>query len=196
MKKLLITGFEPFGGQVINPSWESVLKLSDTIGNYQLYKMQIPTVFNRASQLVIQRVTELSADAVICVGQAGGRKAVNLEVVAINLQETNSFDNEGNAPKNTPIVKDGPVAYFCTLPVRKMLENIVCEGVNCSLSYSAGTFVCNDVLYSLLHRFSDSDKQIGFIHLPFLPEQASEGVASMTLDEMVKALEIAIKTLT
>lgn len=195
MKKLLITGFDPFGGETINPSWEAVKELPESIGDYRLTKMEIPTVFGTAAQKVIAAAEELQPDVILCVGQAGGRRAVTPEVVAINLQEAGIKDNAGNQPVNTPVVTQGPAAYFSTAPVREMVKAIASEGIPASLSYSAGAFVCNDVLYRLLHHFNGSATRAGFIHVPFLPQQAKDNQPSMLQEQIVKALTLAISAL-
>ena len=195
MKKLLITGFDPFGGQTVNPSWEAVKELPESIGDYRLTKMEIPTVFGAAAQKVIATAEELRPDVILCVGQAGGRRAVTPEVVAINLQEAGIQDNAGNQPINMPVVPSGPAAYFSTEPVREMVKAIASDGIPAALSYSAGAFVCNDVLYRLLHHFNGTDTRAGFIHVPFLPQQAKENQPSMPQEQIVKALTLAISAL-
>ena len=195
MKKLLITGFDPFGGQLVNPSWEAVRCLPEQIGAWQLTKLQLPTVFDRAGQMLVQAARELGADAVISVGQAGGRRGITPEVVGINLREARIPDNAGQQPVNVPVVPSGPEAYFATLPVREMVRAMEAAGLSCSLSYSAGAFVCNDVLYTALHAFRGTSVQAGFIHVPFLPEQAGDGVPSMTLEDIVRGLSLAVEAL-
>lgn len=194
-RRLLITGFDPFGGGTINPSWEAVNRLPDTVGNYAVTKMQIPTVFGRAAEAVLAEAEKLRPHAVISVGQAGRRAGITPEVIGINLREAKIQDNEGNQPVNVPVIPGGPDAYFATLPVREMVAAMEQAGVPTSLSYSAGTFVCNDVLYTLLHRFHGSGTLAGFIHVPFLPEQAPEGVPSLTLEEIIRGLTAAIEAL-
>lgn len=193
MKKLLITGFDPFGGETVNPSWETVRLLPERIGAYTLTKLQIPTEFHRASAAVLAAAQTLQPDAILCVGQAGGRAGVTPEVVGINLREASIADNAGFRPENEPVIPDGPAAYFVTLPVRQMVEAIRNAGLPASLSYSAGAFVCNDVLYTVLHHYSGSGLPAGFIHVPFLPEQAKEGVPSLPLERIVEALQAAIE---
>ena len=195
MKKLLISGFDPFGGEVINPSYEAVKLLPDMIGEYELTKIELPTVFGRAAKIMIEKIEEIRPDAVICVGQAGGRRGITPEVIGINLREAKIADNAGNMPQNEPVREGAPDGLFSTLPVREMVEAIKNEGLPASLSFSAGAFVCNDLLYSLLYEFKDSNIKIGFIHVPFLPEQAKDGVPSMTLSEIVRGLSAAIECL-
>lgn len=195
MKTLLITGFDPFGGEIINPSWETVKRLPDEIGPYRLHKMQIPTRFGVAAEKVLETARAIVPDVIISVGQAGGRKGITPEVVAINLQEASIADNAGCQPTDVPVIANGPAAYFSTLPVRRMVERIGETGITAHLSFSAGAFVCNDVMYTLLHHFQGTQVQCGFIHVPFLPEQARENVPFLSLDEMVKGITAAIAAL-
>ena len=195
MKKLLITGFEPFDGQTINPSWQSVLALEDKIGDYSLTKLEIPTVFKGGANAVIEKAEEINPHAIICVGQAGGRNAITPEVIAINLMDANIADNAGYKPINESIFTNGENAYFSNLPIREMVEAINKEGIPAKLSYSAGAFVCNEVMYTLLHKFKDSSVKVGFIHVPFLPEQTDGTKPSLEKEQIIKALTVAIKTL-
>lgn len=195
MKKLLITGFDPFGGASVNPAREAVMALPDVVGDYALTKLEIPTVFGLAAETVLRAAEALCPDVILCVGQAGGRAAITPEVVAINLREASIPDNLGYTPQNQPVVADAPAAYFSTLPVRAMAESVKAAGIPCSLSYSAGVFVCNDLLYTLLHHYDGTDTRVGFVHIPYLPEQAGEGVASLPLEDAVRGLTAAIQAL-
>ena len=193
MKKLLISGFEPFGGEKINPSWEAVRCLPDIIGEYSLTKIRIPVVFGDAAQEVIRIAKEVSPDAIICVGQAGGREAITPELVALNLKYASIPDNLGNQPKDEPIIEGGERAYFSTLPVRKMAERVQDFGIMSQVSYSAGAYVCNDVLYTLLGYFEGTKTRVCFIHVPYCEEQGK--TPSMTMDDIVKGLKIAIENI-
>lgn len=195
MKQLLITGFDPFGGASVNPAREAVMALPDVVGDCALTKLEIPTVFGLAAETVLRAAEALCPDVILCVGQAGGRAAITPEVVAINLREASIPDNAGNQPKNMPVVENAPAAYFSTLPVRAMAEGVKAAGIPCSLSYSAGVFVCNDLLYTLLHHYDGTDTRVGFVHIPYLPEQAGEGVASLPLEDAVRGLTAAIQAL-
>lgn len=195
MKRLLITGFDPFGGETVNPSWEAVKLLPDEIGSYKLTKIQIPTVFEIAGNKILETAEQLCPDVILSIGQAGGRSAVTPEVIGINLREARIPDNAGNQPVNTPVVKEGPAAYFSTVPVREMVDRIKAAHLPGALSYSAGAFVCNDVLYTLLHHCAGTQVLAGFIHVPFLPEQAKENVPSLPLNEIVRSLIAAIEAL-
>ena len=191
MKKLLITGFDPFGGETINPSWESVKLLPDEIGDYSLTKLEIPTVFKKGAQKLLDLATTLCPDAIICVGQAGGRSEITPELVGINLRFAKIPDNNGYKPVDEPIKALGKNAYFSTLPVRKMADAINKAGIDSKVSYSAGAYVCNDVLYSLLAHFENTKTRIGFIHVPYCTEQGKE--PSMEIENIVKGLCAAIK---
>lgn len=195
MKKLLITGFDPFGGERINPSWEAVKLLDDIIGEYRLIRLQLPTVFGKAARLLLETAEREQPHAILSVGQAGGRKGITPEVIGINLREAGIPDNDGLQPVNVPVVPGGPAAYFSSLPVREMAEAMKAGSIPCGLSYTAGAFVCNDVLYTVLHHFHETPVRAGFIHVPFLPEQAGDGVPSLPLETIVQGLTLAISAL-
>ena len=192
MKRLLITGFDPFGGAKINPAWEAVKLLPEQVGKYALCKLEIPTVFGLAAQRVLQKAEELKPQVILCVGQAGGRSAVTPERIGVNIRDARIPDNAGNQPRGKFCVPEGPAAYFATVPVMAMEEAIRAAGLPATVSNSAGAFVCNDVLYTLLHRYAGTDVKVGFIHVPYLPEQ---GTPSLPLADTVKALIAAIEAI-
>ena len=193
MKTLLITGFEPFGGEQINPSWEAVSRLPNQINGYALTKLLISVVFGVAAENVLRAAEELHPDVILCIGQAGGRSAITPELVAINLRYAKIPDNEGFEPKDEPIIAGGTCAYFSTLPVRQMAEAVNNAGVASQVSYSAGAYVCNDLLYTLLAHFEGSQTRVGFIHIPYCKEQSKE--PAMEISEMVKGLTVAIENI-
>ena len=193
MKKLLITGFDPFGGETVNPSWEAVSRLKNEIGDFELHKLQIPTVYVKAAERAIECAERVCPDVILCIGQAGGRALVTPEVVAINLCEGNIADNEGNMLCGVPAIEGAPAAYFSTFDARKIVSALKEQGIPAALSYSAGAFVCNDTLYRLLHHFRNSEIKIGFIHIPYSTEQNKE--PSLSLDEIVKGLTVAIESI-
>ena len=192
MKKLLITGFDPFGGQSVNPSWEAVKRLPDTVGGYTLYKLNIPTQYALASQLLLETADSFRPDVILSIGQAGGRAAVTPERIAVNIRDAGIADNAGVLCNGGRIAPDGPAAYFVTVPVEAMADAIRAAGLPAAVSNSAGTFVCNDVLYSVLHRYAGTPVRAGFIHVPFLPEQ---GTPCLPLAQIVDALTAAIAAL-
>ena len=192
MKKLLITGFDPFGGEKINPSWEAVRRLPACIGEYEVHKMQIPTVFGLAAQKVLETAEQIQPDVILCVGQAGGREAVTPERIGINVRSARIPDNAGNQPQEERIEAHGVDGIFSTVPVAAMAQAIRDAGLPGMVSNTAGTFVCNDTLYTLLHHFQGTPVRAGFIHVPYLPEQRSP---SMTLDQITAALTAVITVL-
>lgn len=194
-KKLLITGFEPFHGGTVNPSWEAVAALPEQIGEWELTKLRIPVIFGEAGEAVLKKAETLGPDVILCVGQAGGRNAVTPEVLAVNVKDAPFPDNAGQLPVREPVVPGGECAYFSTVPVRNLVRKVREAGISCRLSYSAGVYVCNDVLYRVLERYHGTETKAGFVHVPFLPEQAGEGQPSMTLEEMTRALTAAVMAL-
>ena len=189
-RKLLITGFDAFGKGTINPSWEAVKRLPDSIGDFELCKLEIPTVFGIAAEKVMEAAREFNPDVILCVGQAGGRDAVTPERIAVNIRDAKIPDNTGNQPVGQFVAEDGPAAYFSTVPVMAMAQAIREAGIPGAVSNSAGAFVCNDTLYCLLHHCAGTDVKVGFIHVPWLPEQ---GIPSLPLARTVAALEAAIR---
>ena len=197
MRKILLTGFEPFGGESVNPSWEAVLRVQEPEG-IRLYKQQVPTEFETCVPVVRKAIDAFLPDAVLCVGMAGGRDAVTPEMVAINMDDARIPDNAGKKPCGQWIVPGGPAAYFTTLPARQIAETIEESGVNARLSYTAGTFVCNHLLYGLLHLAAEEYPcmKVGFLHIPMLPEQAAGTTQpSMPLEQSAAALCAAVKVI-
>lgn len=193
MKKLLITGFEPFGGEKINPSMDAILSLPPQIGDYRLIKLVLPVVFGKAAELAIRSASEHAPDVILCVGQAGGRSAITPELVGINLKNATIPDNENNLPTDEPIIKNGSTAYFSTLPVRKLVNALKNAGIPSYVSYSAGAYVCNDLLYSLLAHFDGSSTKVGFVHIPYSDDQQKQ--PSMNITEIVRGLTVMIDAL-
>lgn len=188
-KKLLITGFEPFNNEEINSSFLAVEQLDDKIGDYNLTKLLVPVVYGKAFDTVYRKVEELKPDAILCVGQAGGRKNVSLEKIAINYRSSAIYDNEGNKYQGVKIDENSCDGFFVNLDIERLAKIS-----NSEVSLTAGSFVCNDLLYMLLNHYGSTIK-IGFIHVPFLPEQAKEKNISMELEEMVKKLTLIIENL-
>ena len=197
MMKILVTGFDPFGSESVNPAYEAVKLLPDVIAGAQLIKLEIPTIFTKSIQVVKDAVKTYHPDMVINVGQAGGRACVSVEKVAINLAEARIPDNAGDEPHDELLEADGPAAYFSTLQVTKMVQNVKAHDLPCEISYSAGTYVCNSIMYRVLHLASKEypNMKAGFIHVPYSCEQAAKKngyVASMPLETIAKSLEYAI----
>ena len=192
MKKLLITGFDAFNAQSVNPSWEAVQRLPDTIGEYELCKLQLPTLYREAARMLLEKAEEICPDVIISVGQAGGRDAVTPERIAVNIRAARIGDNAGILLDGERIAPEGPAAYFATLPVEAMRDAIREISVPGAVSNTAGAFVCNDVMYSALHRYAGTAVRCGFIHVPYMPEQ---GQPNLPLQRTVDALVAAIGVL-
>lgn len=191
-RTLLITGFDTFGGAGVNPSWEAVKLLPGKIGEFTVHKMEIPTVFGRAARTVLQKAEEIQPDVILCIGQAGGRNAVTPERIGVNIRDAKIADNAGYQPEGELIAPEGPAAYFSTVPVKEMAQAIRDAHIPGAVSNSAGAYVCNDTLYSLLHHFAGTTTKVGFIHVPYLPQQ---GEPNLPLEKIVSALEAAILVL-
>ncbi|MES2943966.1 MAG: pyroglutamyl-peptidase I [Pseudomonadota bacterium] len=192
---VLLTGFDAFGGASVNPSWLAVQALdTQVIAGHTIVAAQLPTEFE-ASLIGLKALLKLHPPAlVICTGQAGGRSAISLERVAININDARIADNAGNQPIDVPVIAGGPAAYFTTLPIKAMLETLIRAGIRAEISQSAGTFVCNHVFYGLMQALEGSRRKNicrgGFVHLPCLPEQGSP---SMPLPDMVRGLGLMIE---
>ena len=195
--KLLITAFEPFGGETVNPALEAVLLLPDVIAGADIIKLTIPTVFGKSAAVAAEALAFHMPDAIICIGQAGERSAITPERVAINVDDARIADNEGNQPVDQPIIPGGPDAYFATLPIKAMVKAIANAGLPAAVSNTAGTFVCNHLMYHILHLMKEKYPGMvgGFIHVPYLVEQAQrqkEPCFGMALSDIVNGLTAAI----
>jgi pyroglutamyl-peptidase len=194
---LLLTGFEPFGGEAVNPSIQVAQALHGRrIGGVQVVAIQLPCVFGRALEVLTAALNRSAPQLVLALGQAGGRVDLSLERVAINVDDARMADNAGAQPVDEPVQHGGPAAYFSTLPIKAMVAAVRAAGLPASISQSAGTFVCNHVFYGLMHRLqSCPGVRGGFMHLPLLPEQAARlgGMASLPLDAMVDGVQVALQ---
>ena len=199
---LLLTGFEPFGGDAVNPS-EQVARSLDgrTINSVTVHSEVLPVESGRGPAALIQAIQRIRPDAALCLGVAVGRAALSVERVALNLLDYRIPDNSGVQTRDQPILPNGPAAYFATLPVRRICEAIQSAGVPVELSLSAGSFLCNQVFYETLHYLASNRLAIpaGFIHLPALPEQAAakDGgkTPSMSLETVLKGIVAAIEVM-
>ena len=198
MRTVLITGFEPFDGEAVNPSWEVVSRLDNAIiGGCRVVARQLPCVFGEALIELNAAIDSLSPTLGLSVGQAGGRTDISVERVAINVDDARIPDNRGNQPVDTPIVRNGPAAWFSSLPIKAIVSALRDAGIPASVSQTAGTFVCNHVMYGLLHKLSGiPEAKGGFIHIPYLPQQAAAhpGAPSMAAETVRQGLELAIAT--
>ena len=192
---VLVTGFEPFGGGSVNPSWLAAQALDGrTVGGHKIVGASLPTVFDAAIVTLRELLLSHRPALVLCTGQAGGRGAISLERVAINVNDARIPDNAGAQPVDTPVVEGAPAAYFTTLPIKAMLASLLDAAVHAEVSQTAGTFVCNHVFYGLMHELATRPELAhtrgGFVHVPWLPGQ---GQPAMPLEEIVHGLQLAIE---
>ena len=194
--KILVTGFDPFGGETVNPALEAVKSLPSEIHGAEVHWVAIPTVFYQSAEVLEAEIVRHQPDVVLCIGQAGGRASLTPERVAINQDDARIPDNQGNQPIDTPIRLDGQAAYFSTLPIKAMVQAIKEEGLPATVSNTAGTFVCNHLMYQALYL---ADKKFphmraGFMHIPYMTEQVinKPNTASMNLTDIVRGIEAAI----
>lgn len=193
---VLLTGFEPFGGESVNPSWLAVQALhGKQIAGHRVVAAQLPTVFDASLATLDGLLRAHKPVLVICVGQAGGRAALSLERVAININDARIADNAAAQPIDTPVIAGAPTAYFSSLPIKAMCVAVLKAGIAAEISQTAGTFVCNHVFYGLMHQLATrrglARTRGGFIHVPYLPEQ---GAPSMPVEDISRGLGVAVRT--
>lgn len=198
--KILLTAFEPFGGETMNPALEAVKRIADHVGDTEVIRLTVPTVFYKSITVVSAAIETEKPDAVLCIGQAEGRCELTPERVAINLDDARIPDNEGNQPIDRPIFDDGAPAYFSTLPIKAMVRSIRNAGIPASVSNTAGTFVCNHLMYGLLYTLEKQHHGVrgGFMHVPLAPGQAanrSTPVPTMSVQDIVSGIEAAIQAI-
>lgn len=193
--KILITGFRPFNGQPVNPSWQAVRGMAEQPG-VTLIRRELPVEYFTSRELLNGLIDEFEPDCVLCTGQAGGRAKVSIERVAINLCEASIPDEAGVLLKDAPIVPGGESAYFATYPHEQMLEALNAAEIPAAYSFSAGAYICNHVMYTALEaaRMRHPRMIAGFIHLPFLPEQTQDQ-PSLPLDVQIRALETIVRSI-
>lgn len=197
--KILVTGFDPFGGEPINPAIETVKRLPDTIAGAEIIKLEIPTVCHKSLRVIDETIAKCDPDVILSIGQAGGRPDITVERVGINVDDCRIPDNEGNQIIDEPVYPDGPAAYFVTIPIKAMVQKIQDQGIPASVSNTAGTFVCNHVTYGVCHLVATKypGKRSGFIHIPYLPQQVTDkkNMPSMSQDLLVEGITAAIEAI-
>lgn len=197
--KILVTAFDPFGGEKINPASELVKRLPSVIAGAEIVKLEVPTAFHHSAEIMAGKARELKPDVILNIGQAGGRTGITPERVAINQDDARIKDNEGNQLIDEIIQADGPAAYFSTLPIKAMVQAIKAVGLPAYVSNSAGTFVCNHLMYQTLYFIEKEMPQAigGFIHIPYMMEQVASKPhePAMSLDDMVRGLVAAIQAI-
>ncbi|MCC8099659.1 MAG: pyroglutamyl-peptidase I [Clostridiales bacterium] len=195
MKTILLTGFDPFGADAVNPSWEALTLLPDQVEGVCLVKRRLPVAYDRVAGLLAQAVEEVRPDAVLCVGQAGGRTGLTPELAALNWRDSALADNDGVRYDGVPICPEGPAAYFATVPVKEMVAAIQAAGIPAALSCSAGAYVCNSTLYHLLRLLEERYPTVegGFLHVPYACGQVlcRPGAPSLPLPLIAKGIQAA-----
>jgi pyroglutamyl-peptidase len=192
----LVSGFEPFGGEAINPSAEALHRLPPKLGPLAIETRLLPTAFERSVVAMDQAIAALRPDIILAVGQAGGRNSLSIERAALNIADAAGPDNDGAQPIDRPVVPGGPAAYFATLPIKAAVAALRHAGLPAEVSNSAGSFVCNALFYAVMHRVATRSLRCraGFLHVPYLPRQAAamRGVGSMALEHMVQGIQIIL----
>lgn len=198
--KILVTGFDPFGGESVNPAIEAVKMLPESINGAEIIKLEIPTVNHKSLEKIEAAILQYKPDVILSIGQAGGRADITVERIGINIDDNRIPDNEGNQPIDMPIFEDGENAYFVNIPIKRMVNSIRKVGVPASVSNTAGTFICNHVTYGVKYLIEKKyhGKKSGFIHIPYLPEQVVDkpGQPSMALESIVKGIIAALEAIT
>ena len=196
MTTVLLTGFEPFGGETTNPSWSTVQEVARTwSGPENVVAVELPVDFAAVDRALLDALEQVRPDLVICVGRAGGTATLAVERIAINVDDARIPDNHGSQPIDEPIVADGPAAYFSTLPIKAAVAELDRLGVAAVVSQTAGTYTCNHVFYRLMHTLEGTDVRCGFVHVPFAPEQTvGTTTASMPIETMVRGLTAILAT--
>lgn len=199
MKTILVTGFDAFGGESVNPSEEILSLLPSQIGEWHIQTVVLPTVFYDAGQILQEALAQYRPQYLVSIGQAGGRSMISLERIAINVDDARIADNKGQTPIDQPIERTGPSAYFATLPIKRLLKRLVSQGIPASISNTAGTYVCNHVMYHGLHLQAKAypNMKVGFIHIPYLPEQVTDKphLASMSRSLILDGITLVLEEL-
>ncbi len=199
-KMILVTGFEPFGKEKINPSYEAVKLLPGQIGQWKLKKLELPVGFKESAKVLKKAVEVCTPDVLLCLGQAGGRNAITIERIAINIKDSRMADNFGIIPEDEKIIIDGPDGIFSNLPIKKMMKSVTDHNIPCFVSNTAGTYVCNTVLYHALYLCQNKypGMRAGFVHVPFIYEQLTQTKSNypgMRLTDIMEALEYMIEAI-
>lgn len=192
MKKLLLTGFDPFAHYNINPSWEAVKALPEVIGSFSVHKMLLPNIYGTAGRLLLEEAERIKPDVILMTGMDSGSTKLHIDTVAVNLRDALIEDNKGTKPWGEPVVPGAPAAYFATIPVHKLVARLQCP---VHLGYCTGGYVCNDIFYMAARHFAGSNVKVGFIHVPLLPEMVFDEKLALPLEETVKILRQIIEEL-
>lgn len=195
MKKLLLTGFDPFAHYNINPSWEAVKALPDVIGNFAVAKLMLPNIYGTAGRLLVEEAERIKPDVILMTGMDSGSTKLHIDTVAVNLRDALIEDNKGTKPWGEPVVPGAPAAYFATIPTHALVKRLQKQGCPVHLGYCTGGYVCNDIFYMAARHFAGSNVKVGFIHVPLLPEMVFDEKLALPLEETVKILRQIIEEL-
>lgn len=195
MKSLLLTAFDPFAHYTMNPSWEVVQALPETINNYHTHKLRLPNIFGLAPRLLLEEAQRVQPDVILMTGMNSGTTKIDINLAALNIKDALIEDNMGRKPWNEPILADAPAAYFATIPVHEIVRSLRAQKLPVQLEFASGGFVCNDIFYLTLHAFHDTDTKVGFVHVPLLPEMVMDESMALPLEKTTEVLQAIIKEL-
>lgn len=195
MKSLLLTAFDPFAHYTLNPSWEAVKVLPETINNYHIHKLRLPNIFNLAPRLLLEEAERVQPDVILLTGMNSGSTDVEINLAALNIKDAFIEDNMGHRPWNEPILSGAPAAYFATIPVHEIVRSLRAQKLPVQLAFASGGYVCNEIFYRAAHAYAGTTTRVGFVHVPLLPKMVFDESMARPLDETVKILEKIISCL-
>lgn len=195
MKKLLVTGFDPFAHYQLNPSWEAVKLLPDTVRDFVVTKLLLPNIFGLAGRMLLEKAAQVQPDVILLTGMDSGSRYVHMDTVAVNVRDALIEDNLGRKPWNEVISEDGPTAYFSTLPVHELVRRLRESNYPVQLGYTTGGYVCNEIFYTACRHFAGSNTKVGFVHVPLMPEMVWEESLALPVEKSAQLLQIIIDTL-
>lgn len=195
MSTLLLTAFDPFAHYTLNPSWEAVKALPETINNYHIHKLRLPNIFNLAPRLLLEEAERVQPDVILMTGMNSGTTKIDINLAALNIKDALIEDNMGRRPWNEPILADAPAAYFATIPVHEIVCSLRAQKLPVQLEFASGGYVCNEIFYRAAHAYAGTTTKVGFVHVPLLPEMVMDESMAMPLEKTAEALQAIIKEL-
>lgn len=195
MPTLLLTAFDPFAHYTLNPSWEAVKALPETINNYHIHKLRLPNIFNLAPRLLLEEAERVQPDVILLTGMNSGSTDVEINLAALNIKDAFIEDNMGRRPWNEPILADAPAAYFATIPVHEIVRSLRAQKLPVQLEFASGGYVCNEIFYRAAHAYAGTKTKVGFVHVPLLPEMVMDESMALPLEKTTEVLQAIIKEL-
>lgn len=195
MPTLLLTAFDPFAHYTLNPSWEAVKALPETINNYHIHKLRLPNIFNLAPRLLLEEAERVQPDVILLTGMNSGSTDVEINLAALNIKDAFIEDNMGRRPWNEPILADAPAAYFATIPVHEIVRSLRAQKLPVQLEFASGGYVCNEIFYRAAHAYAGTTTKVGFVHVPLLPEMVMDENMALPLEKTTEVLQAIIKEL-